>query len=53
MKGDDLKTPRREIVEFLEKKGWKILVAGKIEIRGDGLNNEFIFEFTGKKKEEG
>jgi len=48
-----LESPRKEIVRFLEKKGWKVLVAGKTGVRLGGLghNFEYVFEFTGSKKE--
>ena len=53
---DELESPRKEIVEFLEEKGWNVMIAGKHGVREKhGLRkkkkHEFVFEFTGEKNE--
>ena len=50
-----LESPRKEIVEFLKERGWKIVLVGTHGIKRRGRNNkykyEFVMEFIGKKED--
>lgn len=46
-----LDSPRKEIVEELEKEGYKVHVAGRMGVRKTGgIAKEFVMKFTGSKE---
>lgn len=50
---DDCEQLQRAIAAYLESRGWKVIVAGELQIRRPAWdlssNFEFVMKFTGKK----